>query len=115
MAEKPRIAKQAEIHGEALNSPRQFFGVFRYSKRALELLWSTSRPLALFLGCMTIIAGVLPSGVAWVGARIVDSVVDATRTHTAGAQADITPVLLWVLAEALILAMITAAHRGISL
>ena len=114
MVATPRIAKQAEVHGEALNSPRQFFGVFRYGARALELLWSTSRPLAIFLGFCTILAGVLPSGVAYVGARIVDSVVDATKTHAAGADVDITPVLLWVLAEALILVFITAAHRGIT-
>jgi len=114
MVATPRIAKQADVHGEALNSPRQFFGVFRYGARALELLWSTSRPLAIFLGFCTILAGVLPSGVAYVGARIVDSVVDATKTHAAGADVDIMPVLLWVLAEALILVFITAAHRGIT-
>jgi ATP-binding cassette, subfamily B, bacterial len=114
MVSKPRIAKQADIHGESLNSPRQFFGVFRYGARALQLLWSTSRPLAFFLGFCTILAGILPSGVAWVGARIVDSVVDATKTHSAGADVDIVPVLLWVLAEALILVFITAAHRGIT-
>src|SRR5690349_229716 len=114
MTPKPRIAKQTDIHGEALNSPRQFFGVFRYGARALQLLWSTSRPLAFFLGFCTILAGVLPSGVAYVGARIVDSVVDATQTHKAGADVDIFPVLLWVLAEALILVVITAAHRGIT-
>ncbi|HEU5137754.1 MAG TPA: ABC transporter ATP-binding protein [Steroidobacteraceae bacterium] len=114
MVAKPRIAKQADVHGEALNSPRQFFGVFKYGARALELLWTTSRPLAFFLGLMTILAGVLPSGVAWVGARIVDSVVEATRTHKGGTEVDIMPVLLWVLAEALILVVITAAHRGIT-
>jgi ATP-binding cassette subfamily B protein len=114
MVAKPRIAKQAEIHGESLNSPRQFFGVFRYGARALQLLWSTSRPLAFFLGFCTVLAGVLPSGVAYVGARIVDSVVDATKTHSAGADVDIVPVLLWVMAEALILVFITAAHRGIT-
>ena len=114
MVAKPRIAKQAEVHGEALNSPRQFFGVFRYSARALELLWTTSRPLAFFLGFVTILAGVLPSGVAWVGARIVDSVVAATQSHKAGSEVDIMPVLLWVLAEALILVVITGAHRGIT-
>jgi ATP-binding cassette subfamily B protein len=114
MVATPRIAKQAEIHGEALNSPRQFFGVFRYGARALQLLWSTSRSLAFFLGFCTVLAGVLPSGVAWVGARIVDSVVDATRTHTAGTDVDIMPVLLWVLAEAVILVFITGAHRGIT-
>jgi hypothetical protein len=52
---------------------------------------------------------------AWVGARIVDSVVEATRTHSAGTEVDITPVLLWVLVEAMILVVITAAHRGITL
>ena len=114
MVSTPRIAKQADIHGEALNSPRQFFGVFRYGARALQLLWSTSRALAFFLGFCTILAGVLPSGVAWVGARIVDSVVDATKTRAAGGDVDIMPVLLWVLAEALILVFITAAHRGIT-
>ena len=46
MSATPQKAKQTDIHGEALNSARQFFGVFRYTKRALELLWSTSRKLA---------------------------------------------------------------------
>ena len=43
---------------------------------------------------MTVLAGILPSGVAW--ARIVDSVVEATKSHSAGSNVDITPVLLWV-------------------
>ena len=114
MASKSKIASQPEIHGEALNSPRQFFGVFKYTKRALELLWSTSRKLAFLLGFVTILAGALPSGVAWVGARIVDSVVAAAKSHAAG-EVDIMPVLGWVLAEALILVVITGCHRGITL
>jgi len=116
MTATPRIAKQPAIHGEALKSPRQFFGVFKYSKRALELVWTTSRPLTFFLAFVTVVAGVLPSGVAWVGARIVDSVLLATRTHAAnGGHVDILPVLGWVAAEALILVAITAAHRGITM
>src|SRR6188508_1525846 len=103
MAATPRIAKQAEIHGEALNSPRQFFGVFRYSKRALELLWGTSKPLSLLLAFCTILAGVLPAGVAWVGARIVDSVYWATRANAAGAPMDLMHTVWWVAAEAGIL------------
>ena len=94
MTAKPRLAKQPDNHGEALNSPRQFFGVFRYSKRALELLWSTSRKLSFLLGFVTLLAGVLPSAVAWVGARIVDSVVDWRRARIAPAsEVDIMPVL----------------------
>ena len=109
MASKSKLAKEAEIHGESLNSPRQFFGVFRYSKRALELLWSTSRPLSFLLGFCTIVAGVLPSGVAWVGARIVDSVYWATRALANNQQMDIMPTVWWVIAEAGILVVITAA------
>ena len=115
MTAKPRLAKQPEIHGEVLNSPRQFFGVFKYSKRALELLWSTSKPLSFLLAFCTVLAGALPSGVAWVGARIVDSVYWATRANAANVTMDIMPTVWWVAAEAAILVFITAAHRGITL
>ena len=115
MAAKSRLSKQPDIHGEVLNSPRQFFGVFKYSKRALELLWSTSKPLSFLLAFCTVIAGVLPSGVAWVGARIVDSVYWATRANAANVTMDIMPTVWWVAAEAVILVFITAAHRGITL
>jgi ATP-binding cassette subfamily B protein len=115
MVATPRKAKQAEPHGEGLNSPRQFFGVFKYSKRALELVWTTSHQLTFMLAAFTITAGVLPSGVAWVGARIVDSVLSATRNHAANGDVDIMPVLWWVMTEALILVVITAAHRGITM
>ncbi len=89
--------------------------MFRYSKRALELLWSTSRPLSFLLGFCTIVAGVLPSAVAWVGARIVDSVYWATRALANNQHMDIMPTVWWVVAEAGILVVITAAHRGITL
>jgi ATP-binding cassette subfamily B protein len=115
MASKSKIANQPDAHGEALNSPRQFFGVFKYSKRALELLWSTSKPLSLLLAFCTILAGVLPAGVAWVGARIVDSVYWATRALANGQDMSIMPTVWWVVAEAGILVVITAAHRGITL
>jgi ATP-binding cassette subfamily B protein len=115
MTAKPKLARAPDNHGESLNSPRQFFGVFRYSARALELLWTTSRKLAFLLGFCTILTGVLPSGVAWVGARIVDSVVAATKAHAAGQSVDVIQTLWWVLAEALILVVITAGHRGITM
>jgi ATP-binding cassette, subfamily B, bacterial len=115
MASKSKLAKEADAHGEALNSPRQFFGVFKYSKRALELLWTTSKPLSLLLAFCTILAGVLPAGVAWVGARIVDSVYWATRALANGQDMDVMHTVWWVVAEAGILVVITAAHRGITL
>ena len=42
MTSIPHAAKKADIPVEAPNSARRFFGVFRYTKRALDLVWSTS-------------------------------------------------------------------------
>ena len=115
MTSIPHAAKKAEIPVEAPNSARRFFGVFRYTKRALDLVWSTSRKLSLLFASVTVIAGILPSLVAWISARILDSVIAAGKAHAAGLPVDLKPVIFWVLAEALTLIGITAAHRGITL
>ena len=90
---------------------RGFFGVFRYSRRALELVWSTNRALTLALALLTLIAGILPASVAYVGALIVDAVVGAIR---AGGGAPGRVVQLVVL-EGVLVAAIAAAQRGLSL
>jgi len=87
-----------------------FFGVFKYSRRAVELVWSTSRNLTLALAVLTLVAGVLPASVAFVGARIVDSVVAAMRSGGS----DASRVLEFVLLEGILVAAIAAAQRGIS-
>ena len=92
-------------------SARGFFGVFRYSGRALELVWTTSKSLSVALGLLTLVAGALPAGVAWVGAQIVDAVVAAARA----AGGDVTRVLTWVAIEAIIVAGLAAAQRAINL
>ncbi|MFK7887334.1 MAG: ABC transporter ATP-binding protein [Gammaproteobacteria bacterium] len=89
---------------------RRFGGVFRYSRRALELVWATSKTLTLTLGVLTIAAGVLPAGIAWVGQLIVDGVVSAMNDP----QHDISGVLRLVIIEAIIVALMSAAQRGIS-
>jgi ATP-binding cassette subfamily B protein len=90
---------------------RGFFGVFRYSRRALELVWSTNRALTLALALLTLVAGILPASVAYVGALIVDAVVTAIR---AGGGAPGRVVQLVVL-EGILVAAIAAAQRGLSL
>ena len=75
----PRQAQPIFRPTQDPTSLRGFFGVFRYSRRALELVWSTNRPLTLALAGVTLVAGVLPAGVAYVGALIVDAVVSAAR------------------------------------
>jgi ATP-binding cassette subfamily B protein len=88
-----------------------FFGVFRYSRRAIELVWSTSRRLTLGIAALTVIAGALPAAVAYVGSLIVDAVVTAMKT-TGG---DASRVLELVILEGVLVAAIAAAQRGLSL
>ena len=93
---------------------RRTVGVFRYTRRALALVWTTSAPLAIVLGVLTVVAGVLPALAAWVGQMIVDSVVAAIEAREAGTTPDLAQPLEWVALEAGIIVAIAGAQRGIS-
>ena len=108
----------ARARRDALSPPesepltlRGFFGVFRYSRRAIELVWSTNRPLTVWFAALTLIAGVLPASVAYIGSLIVDGVVAAIRAGGAGSSHVITLVVL----EGVLVAAIAAAQRGLTL
>jgi ATP-binding cassette, subfamily B, bacterial len=88
-----------------------FFGVFRYSRRAIQLVWETNRALLLAMALLTLVAGLLPAGVAWIGAQIVDAVVYAR--NAAGHNA--ARVLRLVLLEGCLVAGVGGAQRGLSL
>jgi ATP-binding cassette, subfamily B, bacterial len=105
----PRSSAVAAGNREAMTL-KGFFGVFRYSRRALELVWSTNRPLTVTLALLTLVAGILPASVAYVGALIVDAVVGAMRAGGSAARV----VELVALEGALVIA-IAAAQRGLSL
>jgi ATP-binding cassette subfamily B protein len=106
----PRGGTRAPATGEGV-TVRGFFGVFRYSRRALALVWSTNRALTVSLAVLTVIAGTLPASVAYIGSLIVDAVVTAIR---AGGT-DSTRVVELVFLEGVLVASIAAAQRGISL
>jgi ATP-binding cassette subfamily B protein len=84
--------------------------VFGYSRRALSLVWTTSQKLTLTFAALTLVAGLVPAGAAWVGQKIVDAVVAAA----AAASPDLRSVLTWVALEAVIIVVLSAAQRGIS-
>jgi ATP-binding cassette subfamily B protein len=112
MATPVHPPRQAQGLFKAVQDPttlRGFFGVFRYSRRALELVWSTNRPLTLALAGCTLAAGILPAAVAYVGSLIVDALVSAIRSGGGAGHA-----LQLVLLEGLLVAAISAAQRGIS-
>jgi ATP-binding cassette subfamily B protein len=78
-------------------------------------VWSTSRPLTIALALLTLIAGLLPAGVALVGAHIVDAVVSASRLWAAQGKAPLRPVFEWVVLEGVLVAALAGAQRGLSL
>jgi ATP-binding cassette, subfamily B, bacterial len=94
---------------------RNLAGVFAYSSRALALVWSTNRALSVSLALLTLIAGVLPAGIAYVGAQIVDAVIHAADLHHRTGTMYFTAVVRYVALEALLVAIIAMAQRGISL
>ena len=88
---------------------RGFFGVFRYSRSALALVLTTSRGLSVALMALTIVAGVLPAAVAYIGSLLVDAVVAAMRGGSAHR------VIELVVLEGVLVSGIAAAQRGLSL
>jgi ATP-binding cassette, subfamily B, bacterial len=88
-------------------------GLVGYGRRALALTWTTSRPLCIALFALTLLAGLLPAGVAYVGSRIVDGVVLATRLYSGSGAAALVPVLKLVALEAGLIALIALAQRGL--
>src|SRR5580698_8247228 len=105
-----RRARSAPADGESVTL-QGFFGVFRYSRRAVELVWSTNRGLTVALGVLTLIAGILPASVAYIGSLIVDAVVKAMTSYATNAAHVVELVAL----EGALITAIAAAQRGLSL
>jgi len=85
-------------------------GVFGYSRRALNLVWTTSRPLTITLALLTLVGGVLPAVIAYIGQLIVDGVIAAAQA----ADPDTRGVLILIGLEALVVIAVAATQRGIS-
>ena len=91
----------------AARGPRE---VFRYTPQALRLVWSTSRRLTLVLASLSLLAGLLPAAIAWVGKRIVDGVV---RAADSGQEPDLRAALYWVALELVLVAAMAGAQKGL--
>jgi ATP-binding cassette, subfamily B, bacterial len=78
---------------------------FTHIPGALRLVWGASRPLTLALAVLTLVAALLPLGVAYAGKAIVDSVVAHARDAT----------LTWVVVELAFAAGLAVTMRGLGL
>ena len=102
-AEKP--ARQAPAVGLG-----QIGSLLTYGQRAIVLVWATSPALTIALALLTLVAGLLPAAIAWVGKLLIDSVV-ASLQHEGPQGA----VWLWLSLEAALVAGMAAAQTGLSL
>lgn len=98
------------------NALRQSLAVFRYSGRAIGLVWTTSRSLTIILATLTLVAGLLPAAVAYIGKLIVDAVVETRmaslqiNTHNIDFVNSYRP-LLYVGLEAIAVAVLAGSQR----
>ncbi len=106
---------QAAPAADTAGLQRGLFGVFAYTRRALSLVWTTNKSLSVALALLTLVAGVLPAAIAYVGAQIVDAVIHAAELHRHGGATLLAPVFKFVGLEALAVAAASMAQRGISL
>ncbi|MDH4125639.1 MAG: ABC transporter ATP-binding protein/permease [Gammaproteobacteria bacterium] len=76
----------------------------------MELVWTTSRGLTVALAVLTVVAGVLPAVIAYVGQLIVDGVVAAMASDSAQ-----TARVIWLIVlEAGVVTLVAASQRGLS-
>ncbi|MDZ8184395.1 MAG: ABC transporter ATP-binding protein [Nostoc sp. ChiSLP02] len=95
---------------------RQSLTVFRYSGRAISLVWTTSRSLTIFLASLTLVAGILPGAISYISKLIVDAVVFASQVNSdSNGSVNIYPALLYVGLEAIAVILLAGSQRGITI
>ncbi|XHX79598.1 MAG: ABC transporter ATP-binding protein [Stenomitos frigidus ULC029] len=93
-------------------SLRQSLSIYQYCGRAIALVWTTNRALTIVLMVLTLIAGLLPGAIAYVGKLIVDGVVQAARSGLAG---DRWQTLTYLGLEAGLIALQAGCKQGLAL
>jgi ABC-type multidrug transport system fused ATPase/permease subunit len=84
--------------------------VFQYSGRAAALVWRTSRQLTIIIIILSVIAGLLPAAIAYVGKWLVDGVLLAAETAAAD---DRRRAVLFVVLEAGLVVMLAGVQRAL--
>jgi ATP-binding cassette, subfamily B, bacterial len=97
---------------------RQSLSVFRYSGKALGLVWTTSRSLTVSLAILALVSGLLPSAIAIIGKFIVDSVVLANQSRSqmpnlASPWDYRQTAINYVCLEAIAIVLLAAAQKGV--
>ena len=106
------MPKSRNILQKLLAQLKQGSQVFQYTGRAVGLVWQTSRALTFILAIVTVVAGLLPAAIAYVGKLIVDGVVLA---HQSGLERDRLITLGYLGIEAILVALLAGSQRGLTI
>ncbi|WCN11057.1 ABC transporter ATP-binding protein [Marinomonas mediterranea] len=93
---------------------KNMLGVFRYSRRAITLVWQTSPSLTIGIALATLISGLLPAAMAYVGQLIVDAVVAAMQHYEDSKTLDYRTALNYVVLEGILVIATAAAQRSLA-
>ncbi|MBD2385846.1 ABC transporter ATP-binding protein [Cylindrospermum sp. FACHB-282] len=92
----------------------QSLAIFYYSGRAINLVWTTSRSLTILLAALTLVAGLVPGAISYIGKLIVDAVVIASQVNLqSNGFVNISQPLLYVGLEAIAVVVLAGCQRGL--
>ena len=110
MAVSSRVLVMVDEEVSNVGFMRRAAGVFGYSRRALDLVWTTNPALTITLALLTLVAGVLPAAIAYIGQLIVDGVVTAMSSDSPD-----TRYVIWLIVlEAIVVIFVAGSQRGMS-
>jgi ATP-binding cassette, subfamily B, bacterial len=88
-------------------------GAFRFSLPALRLVWQTAPRLAIMYGIFTLLAGLVPAGIAYTGKLLIDSVLAAASQQ--GNEVARHQALFYVGLEGLLVIVQLGLQKGIQI
>ncbi len=104
--------KQRNTLRSAWQNLRQTLAVLQYGGRAVGLVWHTSRSITIIVAALTLVAGLLPGAIAYIGKLIIDGVVLASRS---GSESSRAIALGYLGLEAIAVALLAGGKQGLSL
>ena len=109
MAKKKK--SESKVNRSLKKTLSKSLSIFRYGIKALGLVWTTSRTLTVAIALFTLISGLLPAAIAYVGKLIVDSVILSSHT---GLLSDRNLALNYVGLEAILIIILAASQKGLN-
>ena len=88
----------------------KYLSIYKFSGRAINLVWNTSKNLTVIIAVLTLISGLLPAGVAYLSKLIIDAVIEANKNPNF-----INNVFMFLFIEALLVIFLEAARRGLNI